>query len=127
MMEDKKKDAVTQADTMPPADPIVHLINKGIDTFNEYNKRKEDNVKELRKTELKTIDKLDFRDKMFKIIAVLACLIVMFLFIFLETKTDAALPVITLILGLVLGSDSLNGFYSFRSRKRKYTDYEEVE
>ena len=126
-MEDKEKDAVTQADTMPPADPIVHLINKGIDTFNEYNKRKEDNVKELRKTELKTIDKLDFRDKMFKIIAVLACLIVMFLFIFLETKTDAALPVITLILGLVLGSDSLNGFYSFRSRKRKYTDYEEVE
>lgn len=100
------------------------LIEKGGHVFLEYGRQKNElemqrtklNVK-IEEEELRTIDRMDKREKYFQGILLIVCIIALLLTVAFLKNNQAIVAVLSLIIGLLFKSSSVADFMSFTKRK----------
>jgi|GEM_PF-6334014 len=105
---------------------IETLFDKGGDIFLEYSKLQAEKEKhnsetsnEVEKEELIIIDKLDLRDKVYKGILLCFCITSLLGAIIFIERADVIIPVISLIIGLLFKSNTVNDFFAHTNNKYK--------
>lgn len=106
------------------------VISEGIKAFQEYMIKKIEDEKhsseigmELEKQELQIIDKMDKREKIFKGILIVVCLVSLIcVALFLTESSQAIIPVISLIIGLLFRSSSVSDFLSFKKSSKNFIE-----
>jgi hypothetical protein len=107
------------------------LLEKGGPLVTEYlkinaqsNQYATDKSIELEKEELKIIDKLDTKEKYYKGILLVVCLLALIASAYLIERAEMVIPVLSLIIGLLFKSNSLSDFFSHAKRKLNNGDDE---
>lgn len=92
-------------------------------TSAEVQKYTADKKGELEKEELKAINKLDTKEKLYKGTLIIVCISALILSAIFIEKAEVVIPVLSLIIGLLFKSNSLSDFFSHK--KNKYPEIEE--
>lgn len=109
---------------------FTNVMNTGGDLFkiwldaqSKSEKQEIELINEFEKQELDVVNELDKRDKLYKGGLLICCLILMGVLAFLD-KASTVLPIIGVVIGLVLQSDSVSKYFSGSTKKRnsKYND-----
>ncbi|GAA3579678.1 hypothetical protein [Snuella lapsa] len=116
-----------------PQDKFLEtLIEKGGQVLMGYTQMSQETQKysidrqsEIEKEELKTANKFDIRDKIYKGILIVVCIISLILSDLFIEKAEVVIPVLTLIIGLLFKTNSLSDFRSLT--KDKYDKNNESE
>ena len=116
-----------QLTSQNPQDKFIEvLFDKGGEIFKEWNKNSIDVHKysldketEIQKEELKIINKLDTKEKLFKGLLITFCIITLVIASFYLEKAQGIIPVLSLIIGLLFKSSTLSDFFSHSKRKRE--------
>lgn len=102
---------------------IELLFDKGGEIFTKYNEIVSENEKFLieknniyQLEELKVVNMLDRRDKIFKGILIIVCIFLLCLLAYYE-KAQSIAPVIGVIIGLLFKSNSLSDYFSSNKKK----------
>lgn len=110
-----------------PQDKFLEaLFDKGENIFLEYRKMKKEADQldsqitvELEKEEMKIIERLDKREKIYKGTLIGVCIISLLISAVFIQKAEVVIPVLSLIIGLLFKSNSLSDFLSHAKRKLK--------
>lgn len=110
-----------------PQDKFLEaLFDKGENIFLEYRKMKKEADQldsqitvELEKDEMKIIERLDKREKIYKGTLIGVCIISLLISAVFIQKAEVVIPVLSLIIGLLFKSNSLSDFLSHAKRKLK--------
>ena len=110
-----------------PQDKFLEaLFDKGENIFLEYRKMKKEADQldsqitvELEKEEMKIIERLDKREKIYKGTLIGVCIISLLISAGFIQKAEVVIPVLSLIIGLLFKSNSLSDFLSHAKRKLK--------
>ncbi len=110
-----------------PQDQFIEtLFDKGGQMFMEYMKVSTETQRyhadkdaEVEKEELKVIDSLDTKEKKYKGILIITCILALVLSALFIPKPELIIPVISLIIGLLFKSNSLSDFFSHSKSKYK--------
>lgn len=134
-LEKTKKDLETtrQQQTVVQLNPqdkfIETLVEKGGELLIQYarvtaeNQRYEaDKEMEFKKEELRVIDKLDYREKLYKGLLIGLCIIILFITPIFVEKAEIIIPVLSLIIGLLFKSSALSDFFSFSKKEKPGND-----
>ena len=110
----------------PPDKFLEALFDKGENIFLEYRKMKKEADQldsqitvELEKEEMKIIERLDKREKIYKGTLIGVCIISLLISAVFIQKAEVVIPVLSLIIGLLFKSNSLSDFLSHAKRKLK--------
>jgi hypothetical protein len=109
-----------------PQDKFVEeVVSKGSEIFGLYLQSKLETERldiekstDYAKEELKTVDGLDKRDKYYKGLLIVICFAFLG-FLAYADKTQNILPVVTLIIGYMLKSNSISEFFSMKKQLDK--------
>lgn len=99
------------------ADKGLEMFSIWIENQSKNEKQEIELMNEFEKQELNVVSNLDKRDKIFKGTIVGTCLILMGVLGYYE-KAGSILPLIGVIIGLVLQSDSISKYFSGSAKKR---------
>lgn len=117
-------------------DPVTHLMEQvvkhGGPLYKEWlNAKASSNVVqiekgvEFEKLELASVERLDRRDKIFKFLVILVCILSLSILAWKE-KSSSVAPVIGVVIGLVLQGNVITEYFSGALKKRKVENgYEE--
>lgn len=102
---------------------VDKVMDKGVELFSIWMENQSINekqeielVNEFEKQELDVVNKLDKRDKYFKGLIVGTCLILMGVLAYFD-KVSAVLPIIGVVIGIVLQSDSISKYFTGSAKK----------
>lgn len=118
----RKNQVFVQTD---PQDKFIEtLFDKGGDIFKEWakinadvNKYSVDKETEAHKEELRVINKLDTKEKIYKGVLIGICIATLIVASLYVDNSQAIIPVISLIIGLLFKNNTLNDFFT-HSRKK---------
>jgi len=98
---------------------IETLFEKGGTIFSHYTqivaetqKHRIDRSAEFEKEELKMINKLDSKEKIYKGVLIAICILSLLIAAFFIEKAEVIIPVLSLIIGLLFKSNALSEYYS---------------
>lgn len=119
-----------QVQQLNPQDKFIEtLFDKGGAIFLKYSemttKVSESEMeysKEIEKAELKAIQKLDFRDKIYKGFLIGLCIVALVTIPLFVPKSEMVIPVLSLIIGLLFKSSSVSDFFAFKKSSKNETD-----
>jgi uncharacterized membrane protein len=98
----------------------VKVITNYYSSKNEADKNSLEKSIEFEKEELNVIDKMDVREKIFKGILIAICLAALiFVSMYLRDSSQAIIPVISLIIGLLFRSSSMSDFLTLRKGSKE--------
>lgn len=103
----------------------IPLVGKYLESTAEENRYNMDKEVELEKEEMKVIDKLDTKEKIYKGILLVICLTALVLSALYIEKAEVVIPVLSLIIGLLFKSNTLSDFFSHAKRKLNSPNDEE--
>jgi hypothetical protein len=109
-----------------PQDKFIEtLFDKGGDIFKEWTKVSADTHKysidkesEEHKEELKIINKLDTKEKLYKGILISICIVALLVSALNFEKAEVIIPVLSLIIGLLFKSNSLMDFFTHKGKRK---------
>lgn len=126
----RENQSVVQTQTNPTDKLLDTIIDKGSDFLTQYfvqsaetEKYNSDRAAELEKEELRIINKLDNKEKLYKGVLIGVCVGSLVLSAFFIEKAEVVIPVLSLVIGLLFKSSSLSEF--FKHRKNKTTNKSE--
>ncbi len=108
------------------------IVEKGVPILQEHLKSTHDlktsllkNELELEKEEMKVIERLDLKEKIYKGILIAICLTALVISAIYIPKSEVIIPIISLVIGLLFRSSSLSDF--LRHSKSKFSNSEDSE
>lgn len=100
----------------------IPLVAEYMKMSNEAERYNADIDAELEKEELKIINKLDTKEKIYKGILLTICLSALIVCAIFYEKVGVIIPVLSLIIGLLFRTNSLSDYFSHAKRKLNMPD-----